>query len=172
MSDGKSQLIHVRSRFCRMALRQGGIAAEDAIAAAEDFIEAERSRYFEWVEKDMNLLDQHIDALHAASEDELAPAFDMAYYKAAQIRDLGGTFDCHIITEIADNLCELLDRLRSAGRRGREAIDTHRAALRMVSTRDFADQPEATGAVLLQGLDQVLGKYPRPAMPGDGEKPQ
>lgn len=166
--NGKAgiKIVKVESRFSRMALRDGGVAAEDALAAATAFIETQRSRYFEWVAADLLALESELKALHSAGGDN-AERHDAAYYKAAQIRDLGGTFGYQIITETADSLCELLYRLKTAGRYSRDAIDTHMGAMKMVCAREVEAMPEETAQTLLQGLHRVVEKFPRPLLPAE-----
>lgn len=158
------QVIHVQSRFSRMARRGGGIGASEAIAAAEAFVEAERGRYYEWVTEDLRNLDLMLSLLFE-DEDRVDEHCEAAYYKTAQIRDLGGTFGYQIITDVAHCFCELLYRLKMAGTYSHEAIETHRAALKLVCGLDFASMPEGTGPVLLQGLNRVVEKFPAPQLP-------
>lgn len=173
MTDRKDhppiQVIHVQSRFSRMARRGGGIAAADAIAAAEAFVEGERSRYFEWVAEDLLALDQMLAAVYESGGRDAAQR-DAAYYKAAHIRDLGGTFGYQIITDVAHCFCELLYRLKMADTFNRDAIETHSAAMKLVCGRDFPAMPAATGPTLLQGLHRVVEKFPAPALPPAPER--
>lgn len=168
MTDTKDQssiqVIQVQSRFSRLARRGGGIAATEAIAAAEAFVETERSRYYEWVTKDLLDLDLMLGVLFE-NDERASERYEAAYYKTAQIRDLGGTFGHQIITDVAHCFCELLYRLKMAGTYNQEAIETHRAALKLVCGLDFASMPEATGPMLLQGLNQVVEKFPAPQLP-------
>lgn len=164
------KIVKVESRFSRMALRDGGVAAEDAIAAATAFIESQRSRYFDWVAADLLALADGLKSLHDSNGGD-SGYHDAAYYKAAQIRDLGGTFGYQVITETADSLCELLYRLRSAGRYSREAIETHMEAMKMVCARDVETMPDTMLRTLLQGLHMVVEKFPRPQLPADDSEP-
>ena len=60
---------------------------------------------------------------------------EAAYTKTAQIRDLGGTFEFPLTTEVADGLCELIYRLRRAGMYSRDALQTQFGALKLVSPK-------------------------------------
>lgn len=168
MTDRKEnpaiQVIHVQSRFSRVARRAGGIAAADAIAAAEAFVEGERSRYFDWVAEDLAALEHILGRVHESNGHDMAQA-DAAYYKTAQIRDLGGTFGYQIITDVAHCFCELLYRLKMAGIYNPDAIQAHRAAIKLVCGRDFGEMPAETGATLLAGLQRVVDKFPAPSLP-------
>ena len=164
------KVIKVESRFARMALREGGISADSAIAAATAFVDDQRARYFDWVTADLLALDAQVSALHDKNGDD-ASHRDAAYYKAAQIRDLGGTFGYQVITETADSLCELLYRFKAAGRYSREALDTHMGAMKMVCARDVESMSPAMRQMLLEGLHKVVEKFPRPQPPADRDNP-
>lgn len=153
-------LLPVTSRFSRLALRDGGKSAGDALAAAETFIAAEQEKYFGWVAADLDELDRRLARL--AAERDNAEANEAAYIKASHIRDLGGSFGHDIITQAADSLCELLYRLRAAQTYSQEAISAHRAALKLVCAISFGAMPPESGPALLAGLRQVVDKYPRP----------
>lgn len=168
MTDRKDnpaiQVIHVQSRFSRVARRAGGIAAADAIAAAEAFVEGERGHYFDWVAEDLAELEHILGRVHGSNGQDMAQT-DAAYYKTAQIRDLGGTFGYQIITDVAHCFCELLYRLKMAGIYSADAIETHRAAIKLVCGRDFGQMPAGTGPTLLAGLQRVVDKFPAPSLP-------
>lgn len=159
------KVVPVQSRFSRMALRGGGIAAEDAIAAADSIIEQQRSRYFDWVTADLAALDEALNLLYGGSG--MPSHHDAAYYKSAQIRDLGGTFGYDVITDVANSLCELLYRMRAARRYSRDCIEAHQSALKLVCTKEVETMPLEAQDALVSGLQRVVDKYPQPAAPRD-----
>jgi|GEM_PF-5707965 len=153
-------VIQITSRFARLATRDGGKSASEALNAAAAFIVAEQEKYFTWVAADLDELDRLLAKLDAAPES--IAANEAAYHKATHIRDLGGSFGHQIITDAADSLCELLYRLRTAQLYSREAIAAHRAALKLVCAISFGALPPESGPTLLAGLHSVVEKYPRP----------
>ena len=168
MNTSDARKIKKTSRFAVMARRPGGLSREKAVAKADGTIEKLKSKYLDWVAKDMRALENHINAVHqlegARDED-----MEAAYTKAAEIRDLGATFDFPLTTEVADGLCELIHRLRHAGMYSHDALATHLSALQLVCTEAFKGKKAADEKPLLDGLGRVLAKYP--AVESDAEPP-
>ncbi len=152
-------LLTVTSRFARLAKRDGGKSAAEALQAAEAFIETQQEKYFGWVSADLDRLHKLLNLLDADPDNDKAS--EAAYRKAVHIRDLGGSFGHAIITEAADSLCELLYRFRMGRIYNPEAVAAHRAALRLVCAISFGAMPETAGPILLDGLRKVVAKYPR-----------
>lgn len=159
MAETESRRIEKTSRFAVMAQRPGGISREKALARAEESVQNLTAAYLEWVARDLLTLDKLIEAIHeheGARDDDM----EAAYTKTAQIRDLGGTFGFPLTTEVADGLCELIHRLRHARMYGREALQAHFEALKLVCTEPYRGKQANDEKPLLDGLGRVLAKYP------------
>lgn len=155
------QILQIKSRFAMLALREGGKPAAAALKAADAFLQGERSRYHGWVSDALQQLGQILDDLPGS----IPEALQTAYGLAMQVRDLGGTFNAPLVTEAADNMCELLYRLHSAGLYNAQAIATHQSVLRLVCA---ADQGHATPDGMMEmlvGLKKIVAKFPRPQPP-------
>jgi hypothetical protein len=159
MDKNKSRKIKKTSRFAIIARRAGGLSREKALARADGSIEKLEAKYLGWVARDLLILEGQVNAIHQVegTNDE---DMEAAYIKAAEIRDLGATFDFPLTTEVADGLCELLHRFRHAGMYGHAALQTHLAALQLVCTEAFKGKKAAEEKPLLDGLRRVLEKYP------------
>jgi len=165
MADTDTRRIEKTSRFAVMARRPGGISREKALARAEESVENLKADYLEWVARDLRALENLINAIHeheGARDDDM----EAAYTKTAQIRDLGGTFEFPLTTEVADGLCELIHRLRHAGMYSRDALQTQFGALKLVCTEAYKGKQANDEKTLLDGLKRVLAKYP-PVSGGD-----
>lgn len=152
-------LLTITSRFARLAKREGGKTAAEALQAAESFIETQQEKYFGWVTADLERLNKLLTLLDADPENDKAS--EAAYRKALHIRDLGSSFGHAIITEVADSLCELLYRFRMNRIYNHEAVAAHSAALKLVCTMHFSTMPPEAAPVLLDGLRKVVAKYPK-----------
>ena len=159
MADTNSRRIEKTSRFAVMARRPGGVAREKALARAENTVEGFKADYLEWVARDLRALEKRVDAIHeheGARDDDMESAYTMA----AQIRDLGATFDFPLTTDVADSLCELIHRFRHAQMYGREALQTHLQALILVCADAFKGKQPNDEKPLLDGLVRMVAKYP------------
>ena len=149
----------VKTRFGAIAGRPTRLTREDAIDAAEAFIEKVEPRYLIWAENDLNKLATHVDKIIKNRRMPEAD-FDNAYEKSNHLRDLGDTFDYPVVTRVADSMCELLARLHHAGLYNQEALDTHMAALRLVCTPKFKGVQPSAVKELLDSLRKLVGRYP------------
>ncbi|NQV81647.1 MAG: hypothetical protein HQ495_13910 [Alphaproteobacteria bacterium] len=170
MDAGKSRKINKTSRFAIMARRPGGVPREKAMARADARIEELSAKYLDWVAKDLLALETRIDAVHQL-EGARREEMDAAYSKSAEIRDLGATFGFPLTTEVADRLCELIDRLRHAGTYSYDALATHLGALQLVCTERFRGKQAADEKPLLDGLSRVIAKYPAVSTDSDEGEP-
>ena len=126
MAETESRRIEKTSRFAVMAQRPGGISREKALARAEESVENLKADYLEWVARDLRTLEKLINAMHeheGGRDDDM----EAAYTKTAQIRDLGGTFEFPLTTEVADGLCELIHRHWCAPKRTKASKRTTRS---------------------------------------------
>lgn len=159
MTNSAARKINKPSRFSVMAKRPGGVSPDQAIAKAAASIDKLKSKYLEWVARDIGSLERMIEEIHASKGTDAAK-YEAAYVKAGQIRDLGATFDFPLTTEVADRLCELLHRLKNAELYSADALRTHFGALQLVCTEAFRGKTVADQKPLLDGLNQVIAKYP------------
>lgn len=159
MTDSAARKINKPSRFAIMARRPGGVSADKAIAKADASIEKLKGKYLEWAARDLVSLENLIKKVHAGKGSD-PEAYEAAYTKSGQIRDLGETFEFPLTTAVADRMCELLHRLRNAELYSADAIQTHLNALQLVCTEAFRGKTVSDQKPLLDGLNQVIAKYP------------
>lgn len=147
------------SRFHRMALRDGGISRDDAVKNVQKMIETLKPTYLEWLEKDMLALKDKLEVLKTdrSSHDDSRSAYRLS----CAIRDLGTTFGYGAITDIADSLCELLNRLVANGARHDQAIEAHFQALQIVGSSDADALSQSVDSRLIVGLRAIVDKFPK-----------
>jgi len=158
--QGKVQIVQVQTRFGKMAGKPGRMTRNEAIGAADAYIEQIEPRYLIWAENDLKELIEITDQVF--KESRLGEHFHGAYRKANHLRDLGDTFDYPVITRVADSMCELLMRLHDAGVYNREALETHMAALRLVCTARFKGVQPGSVKELLDSLHKLVNRYDNP----------
>lgn len=155
------KILHVETRFSTMANRKGGISRKDAVKRAETFVEHAGGEYPSWLDRDMKLLIEAFEHVHAAKG--FTPAtHDATYRCAGQIRDLGGTFGYPLTTSVGDSLCELIFRLAEAKLYSREALEAHTNALKLVCTPNFKGVPASAVGELMDSLEKLVSTYPDP----------
>jgi CheY-like chemotaxis protein len=78
---------------------------------------------------------------------EKAVAIDAIYEESSTVLDIAGLFNQRILCDAAYSLCELSDRLRTAGRQEWDAISVHVNALRLIWSKDQAVGAEMKAVV-------------------------
>lgn len=152
------------SRFHRMALRDGGISREEAVKKVQKMIANLKPTYLQWLENDMHALKEKLESLKtdSSSRDDS----QSAYRQSCAIRDLGTTFGYGAVTDIADSLCELLNRLEANGARHDQAIEAHFRALQIVGSADADALSQSVDSRLIVGLRTIVDKFPAAANAG------
>lgn len=148
------------TRFHRMATREGGIARDEAVKNVQRFLDELKPKYLEWLRADMTLLESGIETLRAGnsrSED-----WQKVYRQSCVIRDLGASFGYRTVTDVADSLCELMQRLEASGTEHMPSIETHVLALRLVGSVDSDALTASADHRLIEGLHAIVGMFPRP----------
>ena len=171
-SDSASsvKVVDVESRLSKLALKPGGVSKADAIANASTAIDGLRTDYPDWLEKDLASLQEAIAVANENGGEDRA-ALDAIYRKAAQIRDLGTSFDFPLITAAADSLCELVYRLIENQAYDSRSIDCHVTALNYLKQPKSQTADDKQSMPLVRGLKALVERYERPKPPPETEPP-
>ena len=163
-SSSSIKVVDVVSRLSKLALQPGGITKETAVANAGSAIDNLRTDYPDWLEKDLLSLQEAIAVANEnGGQDQVA--LDTIYRKAAQIRDLGTSFDFPLITAAADSLCELVYRLIENQAYDSRSIDCHVTALQYLKQPKSQTADDKQSLPLVRGLKALVERYERPQAP-------
>lgn len=105
-------LIPVQTRFHSMALRPGGATREQAIGSAERVLDTLQPQFADWLDQELRLLITTIPP----GQDEITssdPWLDAAYQHSRSVRDVGATMGFELLTFAANNLCDIIEIVRS-----------------------------------------------------------
>lgn len=105
-------LIPVHTRFHSLALRPGGVSREQAIGSAERVLDTMQPQFAEWLDRELRLLILAIPP----EQDEITnkdPWLESAYLHARAVRDVGATMGFELLTFAANNLCDIIEAVRS-----------------------------------------------------------
>ncbi len=138
-----------------MIREPGGLRVGDALDAAQTNLESIREDCLKAIDARLETLEQLHHQTLAGDRPELR---DEIYAQAADIQSVAGVYGLDELGQAAFSLCDLVDRLRSVDRWDRQAVAVHLNALRLFRN----PQPEAAAAVL-EGLQRITGRLPRPA---------
>lgn len=161
MTDANDDVIieHLPTRFTQLARQKPKLSRAAALRRGNEAVEKLRDDFDAWLEADLTALLEQMAGIHAARAFGGA-AYRSVYGRVQSIRDTAGTFGRPDITEVADNLCELLFRMGEAEIYRESPLKTHADALRMVC-RSEAMAGDAL-EVLLGSLRQLVERFPDP----------
>lgn len=145
-----ARIFAVESRFQKMAGRPGGVSREMAIARAERVIDQLKPEFVNW-------LDRKLQELNAAIEQAEGNSYDVSWHERAyrvscEIQDVGTTMGFELVTFIANNLCKVLEVIKTGTAYDRDMIKCHIDALFLARTEPYRNLgpeqlPEMTGGL-------------------------
>ena len=137
-----------------------GAVTPEVLARAEQVIADMTSTYLEWVENDLNALEEAYKDLEAASEDD-KDAADRVFRLSHDIKGQGGSFGYHLMTTIGNDLCRFIEARERFGASERNIIRLHIDALRLVIVQRMQGEGDTEGETLVAGLRKVVDKIGR-----------
>jgi chemotaxis protein histidine kinase CheA len=161
---GKAQFIDPREKGCRPPHLAQPVFSDEALARAEQTLDALSSSLSLWLDADVAKL--QAARLAAARAGWSEPALDTLWRAAHELKGMGSTYGYPIVTQLAASLCRLVET--EAGKRAARAmpglVNAHVDALRAAVRDRIASDAHPVGRALVQTLEaQVmrLGVAPR-----------
>ena len=161
MSDKpeKVRVFAVNTRFQQMARRPGGVPRDIAIAQAQSQIEEYKADFVDWVERELQELS---DAFYSAKGDNIEEArIDAMYRLCCQLRDTGTTMGLALLTFVSDNLCRVLEAIRSGAPDDPAMIECHLDALTLARKEPYRSMSPDHFPDMTSGLKRVLDRANR-----------
>lgn len=140
-------------------VREGGPGAVDleTLERAEKVIAGMTDSYLEWVQEDLNRIDECYKSMQDA-EPPRKKAADNLFQVAHDIKGQGGSFGYDLMTVIGNELCRLLERHDSFGNAEMQAIKVHIDAMKLVIQNSMTGDGGTNGQALVAGIRQVGDK--------------
>lgn len=164
MAERSAQMIDPRSAGLRGLELKRPLFDADAIIRADNTLKAIGGSMIEWLDADIERLQQARLAADAAawSRHSIDPIFNAAH----DLKGMGATYGFPIVTQLAASLCRLVetDAGKTEAMRDPALTCAHIDALRAVVRDDVRDTKHVIGAALLRALEQKvesLGVAPR-----------
>lgn len=152
----KARVFDVESNFQRKAKQPGGMTRAKAIAHAQAKIEQGQPEFTKWLGGELKVLK---DAVRRAEENSAdSSTIDQALYHCRQLRDVGSTMGFELVTFVADNLCDILEAIRSGARYDKEMVGCHLAALTLATQKQYQHLRPDQLPELSSGLRGVFKK--------------
>lgn len=128
----------------------GGIDAA-AIAKAEEALKAMSDQFGQWLQDEIDKLDAAQAAINAEGlTDKTAEGL---YFRAHDLKGLGGTYQYPLVTRLAASLCRLLDQPEQRTDAPRALLDAHISAIKAVVRDKIQTDDHPVGRALAEELE-------------------
>ena len=134
----------------------GGIDA-NAIAKAEEALKAMSSQFGQWLQDEIDKLDQAQTAIRA--EGFTPRTAEDLYFRAHDLKGLGATYQYPLVTRLAGSLCKLLDDPTRRMDASPLLLDAHIDAIRAVVRDQIQTEDHPTGRVLAETLEAEVAAH-------------
>ena len=153
-TNNEARTFFADTRFERMARRPGGTTRAQAVSRAQAHVDEIKAEFPEW-------LDLELQELSAAIQQAEGSSFDLSWHERAyrsccQLRDVGATMDYELVTFIANNLCEILDVIKTGTAYDRDMINCHVDALFLARTEQYRHLRPEQVPEMASGLRRVV----------------
>jgi hypothetical protein len=157
------RIFAVKTRFQELAQRPGGVPRELAIQQADSQIEDFRTEYVDWVELELQELMKALRAVEGGQADD--GQVKAIYSRCMQLRDTGTTMGLALVSFISDNLCKVLDTVKSGAPYDAEVIKCHMDALLLAKQDGYRKLRPDQVPEMTSGLHRMLERANR-GLPG------
>ncbi len=132
-----------------------GISA-DAIARAEEALQAMSAQFDTWLQDEMAKLEAARAAIEA--EGYTASTAEGLYFRAHDLKGLGSTYQYPLVTRLAASLCRMLDRPEQRMAAPMPLVDAHVEAIRSVVRDKIRTDEHPVGRALAEELEQRISE--------------
>ena len=153
-TDREARIFPVDTRFQRMARRPGGVSRTQAVKNAEATIEKCKPEFDLWLDAQLQALVEEVRNAKMDAADGLQWRNSVGM-RSRQLRDLGTTMGFPLLSFVADNLCEIIDRPRAGVDCNIELITCHVDALLLARQAQYRTLRPEQLPELSRGLLQV-----------------
>lgn len=131
----------------------GGLGAIDAsaIAKAEQALAAMAGQFSQWLQDELDKLEAARGAVRA--EGLNAQTGEQLYFRAHDLKGLGGTYQYPLVTRIAGSLCKLLDDADKRLQAPMVLVDAHIDAIKAVVRDQIQTDEHPVGRALVEALE-------------------
>ncbi|HEV7228935.1 Hpt domain-containing protein [Brevundimonas sp.] len=131
----------------------GGFGAIDAraIAKAEEALAAMAGQFSQWLQDELDKLEAARAAIKA--QGLTAETAEQLYFRAHDLKGLGGTYQYPLVTRIAGSLCKLLDDANKRLSAPMILVDAHIDAIKAVVRDRIQTDEHPVGKALVEALE-------------------
>jgi hypothetical protein len=147
----EARVFSPNTRFHALARRPGGVSRSEAIGNAQARIDELKPEFDAWLENELIELNRAVERLKSGE----AAAIERAQFHCNQLRDVGSTMGCELVSYVANTLSKILDKVRAGGDLNTDSIVCHMDALSLVRQKSYRRLRPDQVPELLEGLYRV-----------------
>lgn len=136
----------------------GGIDAS-AIAKAEEALKAMSAQFAGWLQDEIDKMDAARAAIRADGWN--AATAETLYFRAHDMKGLGGTYQYPLVTRLAASLCRMIDEPATRLSAPLSLVDAHIDAIKAVVRDGIQTDDHPMGRALAEELEAQVSRLPR-----------
>ncbi|KQS56138.1 histidine phosphotransferase [Brevundimonas sp. Leaf363] len=140
----------------RLKVGGGGIDA-GAIAKAEAALQAMSAQFGQWLQDEITKLEAAQAAIR--TEGYNTATAEALYFRAHDLKGLGGTYQYPLVTRLAGSLCKMLDDPAKRTQAPLVVLDAHIDAIRAVVRDKIQTDDHPVGRMLAETLEARVREY-------------
>jgi hypothetical protein len=152
---GGARTFSVDTRFQQMARRPGGVPRTRALQNAQTEIAQDKSTLDSWLDAEIDAIAGLLEAARAGTAGADWP--ERMGKRAGPMRDVGTTVGYPLLTFVAANLCDILQRPDAAAPSSLDAIACHVDSLFLARRREYRNLRPEQLPELSRGLHRISG---------------
>ena len=159
MADEKreeARIFAVETRFQTLARRPGGISRQDAIKHASKKLKDAEPGFDTWLDDELRHLAIGLQRIQDDKAD--TATIEAAGFRCRQLRDVGTTMNCELVSFIAGCLSDVLDALAAGGECDKNSIKCHADALLLARQKQYRNLKPDQVPELTAGLRRIASQ--------------
>jgi hypothetical protein len=146
----EARIFDVETRFQRLARRPGGVSRQDAIKQAGKKLKDAEPEFDTWLNDELALLAQVLQRIQDDKGD--AETIESASFHCYQLRNVGTTMNCELVSFVAGRLCDVLDAIAAGAECDKDSLKCHADALLLARQNKYRHLKPEQVPELTEGL--------------------
>ena len=162
----EARIFDVETRFQKLARRPGGVSRQDAIKQAGKKLKEAEPGFDTWLDDELT---QVAEALQRIGEGNTsAETIEAANFHCYQLRNVGTTMNCELVSFIAGCLCDVLDAIAAGADYDKDSLKCYADALLLARQKKYRHLKPEQVPELTAGLRRIVTQVG--TQPTDGAK--
>ena len=146
----EARIFTVETRFQKLARRPGGVSRQDAIKQAGKKLDDAKLEFDVWLDDELKQLAQTLQRMQDDKGD--VATIESASFHCYQLRNVGTTMNCELVSFIAGRLCDILDAIAAGAECDKNSLKCHADALLLARQNKYRHLKPEQVPELTEGL--------------------